>query len=233
MALILCLETATSVCSVALMQAGKALAVREVQEGFRHAEQLPDFIREICLEAGVVLNQLDAVAVSGGPGSYTGLRIGVSMAKGICWSLDKPLIAIPTLTSMAAGAVSRYPKASTQTVFCPLLDARRLEVYTACYDVELQEIEAVRTEVITADSFSALSRFKQVVFMGDGMEKTKQVLNPHPGYVFMDDFIISAVHLGLPAEAAFLERRFVNTAAYEPFYFKEFVPGRGSVLPGT
>src|SRR5687768_9686181 len=146
MALILCLESATTVCSVVLAKDGKALAFREVNAGYTHAENLTVFIDEVLKEASVRPDQLDAVAVSKGPGSYTGLRIGVSAAKGLCYALDKPLIALNTLFLM-----SEYVRISTQpdkeTLLCPMLDARRMEVYCAVYDASGKEIKPVSAEI--------------------------------------------------------------------------------------
>jgi len=154
MSLILCLETATTMCSVALGKDGKLMAFKERNEGFTHSENLTLFIQEVLAEAKIELKQLDAIAVSKGPGSYTGLRIGVSSAKGLCYGLEKPLISIGTLYSMFA-LITKLPTSNFQplTLFCPMLDARRMEVYCAVYDKDGKTIKEVSADIIDENSF--------------------------------------------------------------------------------
>src|SRR6476661_4332435 len=152
MALILLLETATSVCSVAVAEDGKLLAIHEESEKNIHATHLTLFIENVMQQAGRSLSDLDAIAVSMGPGSYTGLRIGVSTAKGLCYAMDKPLIGINTLESMAAVIAN-----SSTSLYVPMIDARRMEVYTAVYDADLKEILPTQAMILDEQSFAALS----------------------------------------------------------------------------
>ena len=233
MSLLLCIETATSVCSVALIKNGFTIAHKSVNDGYAHSERLAVFIQELMASVGMVLNDLDAVAVSGGPGSYTGLRIGVSTAKGISWSLDKPLIAIPTLKSMAAGAAAKLKETGELdgSLLCPLIDARRMEVYSAVFDASLNEVKPVAAIILSESSFVDTLDQQTVWFFGDGMSKSKSFLASHPNARFLDEYSISACDLQQPVEHAFEEGRFEHVGLYEPFYFKEFVAGKGSVAP--
>lgn len=231
MALILALESATAVCSVALIRDGKVLSVRETNEGFRHAELMAVYINEVMRDAGMHLASVDALAVSGGPGSYTGLRIGVSTAKGICWALEKPLIAVPTLMAMAYGALVSVPPQIGSPLLCPMIDARRMEVYCAVYTPSLIEQMAVSAKVIEPDSFHDLLSEHVVYFFGDGMAKCKPYLSRHPNARFIDDLKASAVNFSGPAEEFHANGMFESVALYEPFYLKEFIAGKGSVLP--
>ena len=227
MALIINIETATTVCSVALSRDGLLLSLREVNEGFTHSEKLTVFIEQMMKEAGIPFSMLDAVAVSSGPGSYTGLRIGVSTAKGLCFALDKPLIAIPTLKSLALKSrQSTVDSRRSDFCYCSMLDARRMEVYCAVYDENLAELEPVSAKVMDENSFSELLKEKRVYFFGDGAAKCKPLLSHHPNAVFMDDLFTSAAAMIELAEEKFLRRDFENVALFEPFYLKEFVAGK-------
>lgn len=173
---------------------------------------------------------LDAVAVSKGPGSYTGLRIGVSAAKGICYAVKKPLIAIGTLDAMANGCQKTEGGGQTDVVFIPMIDARRMEVYTATYDAKgnkLKEVEPIVIEENTSlQSFvSDLCHPTSVIFSGDGMPKAKELLSKIPNAVFSDAGMCSAKHLASLAENAFAEKKFEDLAYFEPFYLKTFHPG--------
>jgi len=173
---------------------------------------------------------LDAVAVSMGPGSYTGLRIGVSTAKGICYAIDKPLIAISTLQSMAAGAKtemeSRLSGTPSQPILlCPMIDARRMEVYNGLYDTDLRPAREIRAEIITESSFAAELEQHQVWFFGDGAGKCKTVLGKHPNARFIDDFHLSASYMVSLAEEKFHRKEFENVVYFEPYYLKDFIPG--------
>jgi tRNA threonylcarbamoyladenosine biosynthesis protein TsaB len=230
---VLGIETATPVCSAALFIGEACVAIREHSDGMAHAEKLTVFIDELLQDAGMHLRQIDAVAVSGGPGSYTGLRIGVSTAKGICWSLDKPLIAVPTLESMAAGASIMIGKNGREATarLCPMLDARRMEVYTALYDMDGALIAPVTAKIIEPHAIDDWMNEGPVWFFGDGMSKCREVLSVHPNARFLDEYRVSARDLLRPALKALADRSFVHTGLYEPFYLKEFVAGKGSALP--
>jgi tRNA threonylcarbamoyladenosine biosynthesis protein TsaB len=219
MATILCLETSTSVCSVALVRDGKLLSCHEENKGFSHAEKLTIFIEQVVSEAGISLAELDAVAVSSGPGSYTGLRIGVSTAKGLCYALDKPLIGIPSLEAIAAGAIQKlqlnsgtYARhAASECIVIPVIDARRMEVYCAIYDRELNEIEAVAAKIVEKDDFRDYHEKQAVFIVGDGVGKLAPALGKLPCFQLYTDLLPSAMNMMGLAELR---------------YFKEFVPGR-------
>lgn len=231
MAVILCIETSTSVCSVALGRDGKCVAWREVNEGFTHAEKLTVFIQEIVQEAALTMMEIDAVAISSGPGSYTGLRIGLSTAKGLCFALEKPLIAIDTLAALAAGAreyLSDNPPDSDNYILAPVMDARRLEVYTAHFDVDLKELLPVCAKVMNENSFAEELNQSTLYFFGDGAEKLKSLFSDTPNAMFLADILPSARQMIELAEAKFIRQEFENTALFEPFYLKEFRPGPAS-----
>ncbi|MEY4593620.1 MAG: tRNA ((37)-N6)-threonylcarbamoyltransferase complex dimerization subunit type 1 TsaB [Bacteroidota bacterium] len=230
MSTFLAIETATSVCSVAVLQNGNVLASRQTIEGYAHAEKLAVFIQEVCKESGITLTTLDAIVVSGGPGSYTGLRIGVSTAKGICWALDKPLIAIPTLTSMASGART-FVDVTTPYLLCPLIDARRMEVYTAVFNDKGEEIKPVSATIVEQSTFDDLLKNNVVYFFGDGMPKCKSLLSSNSNARFLDDYQMNASHLNQPALNRMKHGDTDHVGLYEPHYFKEFVAGKGSQLP--
>ncbi len=221
--MILHLETSTSVCSVAISHNGKILSLVELDEPNKHAEVLTLFCAQAMREAGISARDLQAVSVSGGPGSYTGLRIGVSAAKGFCYALNIPLIAVDTLQAMAAGMVSIIN--DRNALFCPMIDARRMEVYCAFYDAGLQAVQEVKPVVMDADSFSDLLKNNVVWFSGDGMPKCKELLSQHANARFTDAGTPSAQHLAGLAEQKFAQHLFVDLAYYEPFYLKTFQPG--------
>lgn len=224
---ILFLETSTKVCSVALGQNGKVISLKESSdEKFSHAENLTVYIEEVCQQAKVSLKEIDAVAVSKGPGSFTGLRIGVSTAKGLCYALNKPLIAINSLESMAVGCINRQSSViSRQSLFCPMIDAKRMEVYCAVYDEELNEIKKTSAEIIDGNSFSDLFKKNKIIFFGDGSEKCKspRVLGAHPNAIFIDNVNPSAQFMIPLAEKSFAENKLEDLAYFEPFYLKDFV----------
>lgn len=224
MALILHLETATTVCSVAIGRDGKLLALKEQGGDYSHSENLTLFVQDVCKQADVELSSLDAIAVSKGPGSYTGLRIGVSTAKGLCYALNKPLIAINTLQHMAfAMALSGKNKFPENTLYCPMLDARRMEVYCAIYDCNNKELEPTSAKIIDAHSFENILNSNNVVFFGDGAAKCKSVLSRHSKAIFIDDVTPSAQNMLALANQAYLQNCFENTAYFEPFYLKDFM----------
>ncbi|MBI3500485.1 MAG: tRNA (adenosine(37)-N6)-threonylcarbamoyltransferase complex dimerization subunit type 1 TsaB [Bacteroidetes bacterium] len=220
--LILCLETSTKICSVALGQNGNVVALKESsEEKYSHAENLTVYIQEVCSQAKISLKDIDAVAVSKGPGSFTGLRIGVSTAKGLCYALEKPLIGINSLEAIAAGQV-KSQKSKVKSLFAPMIDAKRMEVYCAVYDKELNEIKKTSAEIIDENSFSGLLGKNKIYFFGDGSAKCKSQIK-HSNAVFIDDATPSAEFMIPIAKKYFLENKFEDLAYYEPFYLKDFV----------
>jgi len=230
MSLILSIETATSVCSVCLSDNEKVIALRETSEHNSHSRVIAVFIDEIFKETGIPKTRIDAVAVSRGPGSYTGLRIGVSTAKGLCYGLDKPLIAVDTLHSMAWGmrAVHTMRDADKPALFVPMIDARRMEVYTAVFDEALNMIKPVTAEIIDAGSFGELTPSHRLIFAGDGADKCREVLSSDT-FIFSNKFVHSATHMVTPALIRFNEGLFEDTAYFEPFYLKDFIAGKPTV----
>ncbi|NSW93311.1 MAG: tRNA (adenosine(37)-N6)-threonylcarbamoyltransferase complex dimerization subunit type 1 TsaB [Bacteroidales bacterium] len=229
--MILCIETSTKVCSVALVSPHGPVAVRESDEGKSHASLLTIFIKEILSRAGIEAKDLDAVAVSKGPGSYTGLRIGVSVAKGITYAVSVPLIGIETTHSMFYGIdepVRHRYNAFEDSLFVPMLDARRMEVYYSVFDSKGSIIKEVRPEIITSDHFMEYPEKLKIFIFGDGAEKCKPVLK-RKNIIFIDEYRITASHMYIPAYEAFYEKKFEDIAYFEPFYFKDFIatrPGR-------
>ena len=224
MAIILHLETATPVCSVALAKDGQLLSLREINGGYTHSENLTNFISQVCNEAGISLNQLDAIAVSAGPGSYTGLRIGASTAKGLCYAMQKPLIAIDTLKSLTACLIASE-KFDPLTLFVPMIDARRMEVYYAVYNQALDEINPPDAMVIDTSSFSALTSERSIVLFGDGSSKCKSVLGDRKKIKF-SDVTLSASGMIKLSQDKFLRNAFENVSLFEPFYLKEAAIGK-------
>jgi len=227
MALILNLETATTACSVSLGRDGQLLALKELNGEYTHAENLTVFIADVMQQAGLGLHELDAIAVSKGPGSYTGLRIGVSTAKGLCYSLGKPLIAINTLYSMMNGIIhSSNPAIDRTALLCPMLDARRMEVYCAVYDPSGKEVRTTAAEIIDEHSFADLLKDQPVYFFGDGAAKCKQALSHSKNAFFIDDIYPSAKDMITSSEKTFRDAQFEDVAYFEPFYLKDFVAGK-------
>lgn len=224
MALILNIETATDVCSVALALDGKIIAIREESSGQSHARLLTTFISECMKEAGFQLSDLSAVAVSKGPGSFTGLRIGVATAKGLCYALDKPLLSVNTLQSMASNYLI-HNKADAGTWLCPMIDARRMEVYTAFFNADLEFEKETTAEVIEPGSFQDILSRHRVVFFGDGMEKTRQIFENQTNAIFDKDTLPSAAGMPRFSEESYKNGKFEVTAYFEPFYLKDFFTG--------
>lgn len=217
MAFILNIETATKNCSVSISKNGKTIALKELNEGgYSHAEKLHEFIKEVVNEAGIKLSNLKAVAVSKGPGSYTGLRIGVSAAKGLCFVLEIPLIAVNTLQSLAQSVVI------SEGFKIPLLDARRMEVYCAVYN-STNEIQAkVTAEIIDKDSFKKYLEAQKVYFFGDGAEKCKEIIIHHNA-IFIEGKFPSANEMAMLSFEKYQNNEFEDVAYFEPFYLKDFV----------
>ena len=222
--MILCIETATSICSVALCNDDTILSFRETSVGFSHAEKLTVFISEVLNEASIKLNNLDAVAVSSGPGSYTGLRIGVSVAKGLCFAADIPLIGISTLEAMTVGALTHINPTKEDSLFCPMIDARRMEVYCALFNSKLKGIQPIEAKIVTPEFYSDISEFREIFFFGDGAEKCSSIL--HPPFLFLPDVFPSAMHMVGLANIKLKAKEFKNLALFEPFYLKEYNAGK-------
>jgi len=227
LATILNIETATNVCSVALGKDGQLLSIKESAEERSHASQLTVLIQEVLGEAGLGVSDLNAIAVSKGPGSYTGLRIGVSAAKGLCYSLDIPLIAVDTLQAMANSFVqSNTDQIEGNTLLCPMIDARRMEVYCAVYDSNLKVIDPVSAKIIDGNSFSGHLDKGKVLFFGDGAEKCKVELEDNNNADFDNDLSASASGMISLSENLFNNKAFEDVAYFEPYYLKDFVAGK-------
>ena len=220
MAIILQIETATQVCSVALSDNGNTIALKELQARNIHASSLTLFIQDVMAEANLQYQDLDAIAVSKGPGSYTGLRIGVSTAKGLCYALDKPLIGINTLDMMAKGYIEQHT--GFEGLICPMIDARRMEVFTAIYDHQLNQTEPVNAKIVDGESFTGLLSDFPIAFIGDGAEKCKEVI-PTGNALFSIDNYNSAANMSKLAQSAYAAGKFEDVAYFEPFYLKDFV----------
>jgi tRNA threonylcarbamoyladenosine biosynthesis protein TsaB len=217
LALILNIETATKNCSVSVFRNEEIIALKEFNDGnYSHAEVLHSFIVDIVNEAKISLNDLDAIAVSKGPGSYTGLRIGVSAAKGFCFALQKPLIAIDTLHSLS------HAITIDKGIMIPMLDARRMEVYSAVYNQNYEQIREIRAEIIDENSFSEFLMHQKVYFLGDGALKCRDIIK-HENAVFMDEIFPSSKEMGVLAFEKYKKSDFENVAYFEPFYLKDFI----------
>ncbi len=222
--MILCIDTATSVCSVSLCHGGKIISTRESDQERSHASMLTVFISELLEEKGINAADLEAVAVSKGPGSYTGLRIGVSVAKGISYGTSVPLVGINTLESMYYGITEKVKvnKKNRPVLYCPMIDARRMEVYFSLFDSEGNVIIPTGAKVITGNSFESYLSQSQILFFGDGALKCRDVINS-PNALFDESFRLSSAYMCSPATEAVKTKRFENVAYFEPFYLKEFI----------
>ena len=228
--MILCLETATPVCSVALNSACCTLAMRETEGQNAHSEKITNFIREVMEEAKIDYPQLDAVAVSQGPGSYTGLRIGVSTAKGICYAADLPLMAIDTLEAMAYGMKEKLAsQIGPDDLLVPMIDARRMEVYASIFDADLNKINDTAALVIDEHSFEDLRKDHRLWLFGDGAPKLSKLFENQPNINIIDGFKPSAAYMKVLAERALQQQQFVDVAYFEPFYLKDFIAGKPHV----
>ena len=216
---ILSIETAASVCSAAVHENGRLLAVQELFIDKSHSGQLTLAIDNLVKNAGLELKDLSAVAVSEGPGSYTGLRIGTSTGKGLCYALDIPLLAVNTLEAMAAQAKKFNLH---DALLCPMLDARRMEVYCMLADASGKTIRETEAKVLDEDSFSVELAEGPVIFFGSGAEKTKQLFGNNKNALYWDDVQPSAVGVGILAYEKFKNEQFEDVAYFEPFYLKEF-----------
>ena len=218
MANILCIETATTNCSVALGVDGNLTGLKEENDlNYSHSERLHILIYELLEESGLTLSQLDAVAISKGPGSYTGLRIGVSTAKGLCFSLDIPLISVPTLTSLAY-------RVNEPGSIVSMLDARRMEVYSAVFDENKQQVQDTKAVILDTSSYKSLLENGKVNFIGSGVEKFRSICD-HPNAVFIENELPSAREMIQLAGEKFSNKNFEDVAYFEPYYLKDFMAG--------
>ncbi|MCD8264216.1 MAG: tRNA (adenosine(37)-N6)-threonylcarbamoyltransferase complex dimerization subunit type 1 TsaB [Tannerellaceae bacterium] len=221
MACILNIETSTTVCSVTLAKDSEIICDKYSLEGPSHAVLLGSFVEDalqVMKEAGY---KLDAVAVSSGPGSYTGLRIGVSMAKGLCFGYNLPLIGITTLEILAAKAVKQI--AEDNSLYCAMLDARRMEVYAAIYDKDLGVVKNVNPDIVTEDTYSSFLQTNKVFFFGNGADKCKEVIHSSNAF-FVENLYPLASDMVPLSELAFIKGKFEDSAYFEPFYLKDFQP---------
>lgn len=218
--LILLIETATTTCSVALSENGNIIAAKEVNERNVHASHITLFIQEVMQQAGRQFTDLNAVAISKGPGSYTGLRIGVSSAKGLCYALDIPLIGVDTVEAMASGLLSQQLMPQ-EGLLIPMIDARRMEVYTGIFDKDLTPIEPVSAKIVDEGSFVEYAD-RELYLFGDGADKFKEVFAAYRNIHFVD-FSNSAINLNELALSKYLNDEKENLAYFEPFYLKDFL----------
>jgi tRNA threonylcarbamoyladenosine biosynthesis protein TsaB len=209
---------------VALSQDGQVLHYRENREGRSHAAVLAPFIQDVLQEGGLQADELDAVVVSKGPGSYTGLRIGVSTAKGICYGANLPLVAINTLQLMAQGTIQKLKKEMdiSNAWLCPMIDARRMEVYTAFFDANTLQVRETAAEIISPGSFSDILKKRKVFFFGDGANKCREMI-ASPNAVFLENIYPSAKSMLTLALEKYQQHDFEDIAYFEPFYLKDFV----------
>ena len=217
MALILSIETATTNCSISLSKDDKILALKEDNDkNYSHAERLHIYIDAVLNEANINSKDLDAIAVSKGPGSYTGLRIGVSAAKGLCFALNKPLISIPTLAALA------HQVKTDDGIIITMLDARRMEVYSAIFDANYYQIRETKAQILDENAFAKYLEKGKVYFIGNGVEKTKAIIN-HPNAIFVENKLPSAKEMGILAYNKYKISDTEDVAYFEPYYLKDFV----------
>ncbi|MBP7151034.1 MAG: tRNA (adenosine(37)-N6)-threonylcarbamoyltransferase complex dimerization subunit type 1 TsaB [Paludibacteraceae bacterium] len=219
--LILHIETSTQVCSVALSNGTECIFSKFTnEEGMNHAKLLNGFIAEAMNVLNNDFHSLNAVAVSSGPGSYTGLRIGVSTAKGLCYGLNIPLISVGTLDIMAVAALNSINE--KDALLCPMLDARRMEVYAAIYNTDLEVVRPVAADIVDNSTYKEILDQNSVYFFGNGMNKCKPLLQQHAHAYFIDEVFPLAENMVPLALKAYQQKQFVDTAYFEPFYLKEF-----------
>jgi tRNA threonylcarbamoyladenosine biosynthesis protein TsaB len=226
MCVILHIETATEVCSVSLAKNGNIIAVKEIVEGRSHASTLSVFIDEIIKNSKIKDRKPDAIAVSMGPGSYTGLRIGVSAAKGLCYGYNIPLISVSTLEAMSIGFQGKIkPKDkvdSQNLLFSPMIDARRMEVYMALFTDKNEYFKETSAQIVKSDTFDQLLLEHKIYFFGSGANKLSEII-VNKNAIFVDDFVHSSVYMASIAHEKFIQKDFVDVAYFEPFYLKDFI----------
>ena len=217
---LLSIETALDVCSVAISKGEDTLAIKEESGHNIHSAKLTIFIEDICKESGISLSELGAIAVSKGPGSYTGLRIGVSVAKGLAYSLDKPLIAINTLESLCF--ISSKAVNNKNALYCPMIDARRMEVFCGLYSSECEEVSPTVASIIDEKFIHSLPADKDIFFFGNGMQKCREILSALPNAFFIEGINPSASAIAVLGHRKYLASAFENVSSFEPFYLKDF-----------
>ena len=224
MALILSIETSTPVCSVALSKNGELLHFKEIWEGLSHASHLTVLIEELFKEiSDYTIKDLDAVAVSIGPGSYTGLRIGISAAKGLCYALDIKLIAVSSLKILAWNIIVNHkPLIEDNALLCPMIDARRMEVYTTLYDSELNSKVDITAQIIDENSFRDILENQKIIFFGNGSDKCKDSIK-NPNAIFKSNIHPLAKNMVIHAHDSYEKNLFKDVAYLEPFYLKDFI----------
>ena len=226
MALILNIDTSTGICSLNIAKEGKCIAIREVLDDKSHAKVLTVLINELFEEVKIKPTEIEAVSVSKGPGSYTGLRIGVSTAKGLCYGGNISLIGISTLQALAYSISSGLTKTSLDfskdSLFCPMIDARRMEVYSCLYDINNNPVSEIEARIITEESFTEILKNKKVYFFGNGSDKCKGLIH-HKNAIFIENIITSASNMAELSEDAFNNQIFEDVAYFEPFYLKDFI----------
>ncbi|MFT4752759.1 MAG: tRNA threonylcarbamoyladenosine biosynthesis protein TsaB [Salibacteraceae bacterium] len=227
MAIILNIETSTTVCSVSIGINGIVSSVKEVNEGYSHAEKLEQLIQSVLKDAGIEMKDLQAVSVSKGPGSYTGLRIGVSLAKGICYGAEIPLVSVPTLEAMALDPKLAYFKNAN---LVPMLDARRMEVYACVLSPTYEVLQATSAIVVDENSFATHIEQSETVFFGPGMSKCQETIGRFEKAIFQQDVLPSSAFMVSVSERKFNNQEFENMAYFEPFYLKDFVAGKPKKL---
>ena len=218
MSKILNIETSTTVCSVSISENGTCKCFRENFNGNNHSELIGVFVQEVLAEASFQPKDLDAVALSIGPGSYTGLRIGTSFAKGLCYGCNLKLITIPTLKIIAQNTKEKY-NIEDDALLCPMIDARRMEVYCCVYDSKLNEVRETQPEIIDENSFAEILKEKKIYFFGNGAEKCKPFIT-HENAIFLSDVYPLATSMIKLADEAFSSEDFADVAYFEPFYLK-------------
>jgi tRNA threonylcarbamoyladenosine biosynthesis protein TsaB len=216
---ILCIETSTNCCSAAITINGEVQAIRANLTGANHASELPLFVEELMSEARTKDWNIDAVALSQGPGSYTGLRIGASLAKGLCYGLQIPLIPVDTLQILCAAAVTE--QIPQDALLCPMLDARRMEVYTSLYTRECARTRDIEAKIIDEHAFETELKEQPIYFFGNGAGKCQELIQSHNAY-FMEGILPQAQYMGALAEHL-PQLDIKQVAYYEPFYLKEFI----------
>ena len=217
---ILNIETSTTVCSVSLSGNGELICHRELDAGFTHAENLHLFVQQIVRESGISLKKLNAVAISKGPGSYTGLRIGVSSAKGLAYALNLPLIGVDTLQLMCNHPLIPKP---TGASCCPMIDARRMEVYTGLYDTELKQQLQIEALIVDENSVRKYKNYPKLYFFGNGMNKCVDILKSLANAEFIENVVPSAQYMCSLSFEKFKAGKFEDVAYFEPFYLKDFL----------
>lgn len=223
---ILNIETATDVCSVSISEGNEIVAVKETSEGRSHAISLAVFIRDIFDQTGLTPQDLDAVAVSMGPGSFTGLRIGVSTAKGICYGADIPLIAINSLEIMCSGLIdsleAKGEMLTENTLFAPMIDARRMEVYTAFFDKNRNYVKESHALIVDADTFDIMAKDQKLYLFGSGADKFTETLTT-PNLQIQTGFKLSSSFMAKIADLKYKSKSFEDMAYFEPYYLKDFI----------